>query len=166
MPDVPTRPRAAIAMVISATATQAVPVSGDVLLRVEGRAGRESRPAAAAPIPSRRRYASRRLVADMNDFPSGMVTFLFTDVEGSTRMLERLGNRYGAVRERHDEILRTAIVEDGGRVVDTAGDGFFAVFPSPRRAVSAAARAQRELGATDWPDGVALAVRMGLHTGE
>jgi predicted ATPase/class 3 adenylate cyclase len=102
----------------------------------------------------------------MNDFPNGTVTFLFTDVEGSTGLLERLGSRYGAVRERHDEILRTAIVDDGGRVVDTAGDGFFAVFPTPRGGVSAAVRAQRELAATDWPDGVAVAVRMGLHTGE
>ena len=90
----------------------------------------------------------------MNELPNGTVTFLFTDVEGSTRLLERLGNLYGAVRERHDEILRAAIVDDGGRVVDTAGDGFFAVFPTPRRAASAVVRAQRELAATDWPDGV------------
>ena len=102
----------------------------------------------------------------MNEFPNGTVTFLFTDVEGSTRLLERLGNRYGAVRELHDEILRTVIVDEGGRVVDTAGDGFFAVFPTPRRAVSAVVRAQREMAATDWPDGVAVAVRMGVHTGE
>ena len=74
-------------------------------------------------------------------------------MEGSTRLLERLGSRYGAVRERHDEILRTAIADDGGRVVDTAGDGFFAVFPTPRRAVSAVVRAQRELAATTGPTG-------------
>jgi predicted ATPase/class 3 adenylate cyclase len=102
----------------------------------------------------------------VDEFPTGVVTFLFTDVEGSTRLLERLGDRYSAVRDGHDRILQSAIGDNGGRVVDTAGDGFFAVFPSPRRAVSAAARAQRELAAAPWPDGIALRVRMGVHTGD
>src|SRR4051812_43223700 len=102
----------------------------------------------------------------MDEFPTGEVTFLFTDVEGSTRLLERLGNGYRVVRDRHDAILRTAIQDDGGRVVDTAGDGFFAVFPTARGAVSAAVRAQRDLATAHWPDGVAVAVRMGVHTGE
>ena len=102
----------------------------------------------------------------MDVSPNGVVTFLFTDVQGSTRLLEQLGNGYGAVRGRHDAILRTAIEDDGGQVVDVAGDGFFAVFPTPRQAVSAAVGAQRELAAEDWPDGVAVAVRMGVHTGE
>ncbi len=103
---------------------------------------------------------------DVDEYPTGVVTFLFTDVEGSTRLLERLGDRYGAVRDGHDRILQSAIADNGGRVVDTAGDGLFAVFPSPRQAVSAAARAQRELAGAHWPDGIALRVRMGVHTGE
>jgi predicted ATPase/class 3 adenylate cyclase len=102
----------------------------------------------------------------MDEFPSGVVAFLFTDVEGSTRLLERLGDGYGAVRDRHDAVLRSAIAADGGRVVDTAGDGFFAVFPTPQRAVTAAVQAQRGLATADWPDGVEVAVRMGVHTGE
>lgn len=102
----------------------------------------------------------------MDQFPTGVVTFLFTDVEGSTRLLARLGAGYRTVRNRHDAILRTAITDEGGQVVDTAGDGFFAVFPTPRGAVSAAVRAQRELATADWPDGVAVAVRMGVHSGE
>jgi predicted ATPase/class 3 adenylate cyclase len=102
----------------------------------------------------------------MDAFPTGVVTFLFTDVQGSTRLLERLGRDYAAVRDGHDAILRAAIGDDGGRVVDTAGDGFFAVFASPRGAVSAAVRAQRDLAAAGWPDGEVVAVRMGLHTGE
>src|SRR5687767_5013603 len=103
---------------------------------------------------------------DVDEFPTGVVTFLFTDVEGSTRLLERLGERYGAVRDGHDRILQSAIADNGGRVVDTAGDGFFAVFPSPRRAVCAAARAQRDLAGAHWPEGLSLRVRMGVHTGE
>jgi class 3 adenylate cyclase len=83
----------------------------------------------------------------MDELPTGVVTFLFTDVEGSTRLVERLGDGYRAVRAGHDVIVRTAIVDDGGRVVDTAGHGFFAVFPTPRRAACAAMRTQRELAA-------------------
>ncbi len=102
----------------------------------------------------------------MDDLPSGVVTFLFTDVQGSTRLLERLGDRYGAVRNGHDAILGRSIADEDGRVMDVAGDGFFAVFPTPQRALRAAVRAQRELAAADWPDGAAVSVRMGLHTGE
>jgi predicted ATPase/class 3 adenylate cyclase len=102
----------------------------------------------------------------MRDLPSGIVTFLFTDVEGSTGLLERLGERYRDVQDRHDVIVRAAIAEGDGREVGTGGDSFFAVFRSPTGAVRAAARAQRELATTPWPDGVAVRVRMGLHTGE
>ena len=102
----------------------------------------------------------------MQDLPSGIVTFLFTDMEGSTGLLERLGERFREVHKRHDAIVRAAIAEGGGREVSTEGDSFFAVFPSPTGAVRAAAQAQRELAATTWPDGVAVRVRMGLHTGE
>ena len=102
----------------------------------------------------------------MRELPSGTVTFLFTDVEGSTRLLERLGERYRDVQRRHDAILRAAIAEGGGREVSTGGDSFFAVFPTPGGALDAAVRGQREFAETPWPDGLNVRVRMGLHTGE
>lgn len=100
------------------------------------------------------------------DLPSGTVTFLFTDVEGSTRLLEELGERYRQVQDRHDAIVRAAIDKGGGCEVSTEGDSFFAVFPTPAGAVRAAIEAQRELAAALWPEGAAVRVRMGLHTGE
>jgi predicted ATPase/class 3 adenylate cyclase len=102
----------------------------------------------------------------MPDLPTGTVTFLFTDIEGSTPLLERLGERYRDVQERHNAIVRAAIGEGDGREMSTEGDSFFAVFATPGGAVRAAVGAQRELGATAWPDGAAVRVRMGLHTGE
>jgi predicted ATPase/class 3 adenylate cyclase len=102
----------------------------------------------------------------MKDLPTGSVTFLFTDMEGSTRVLERLGARYREVQDQHHAILRAAIAEGGGQEVGTEGDSFFAVFSAPVGAVSAAAGAQRQLAAASWPDGAEVRVRMGLHTGE
>jgi predicted ATPase/class 3 adenylate cyclase len=102
----------------------------------------------------------------MRDLPTGTVTFLFTDVEGSTRLLERLGAQYREVQRRHDAVLRAAIAEGDGQEVSTEGDSFFAVFPAPAGAVAAAAHAQRELAATRWPDQSVVQVRMGVHTGE
>ena len=102
----------------------------------------------------------------MRDLQTGTVTFLFSDVEGSTRLLERLGELYRDVQDRHAAIVRAAIVEGHGREVSTEGDSFFAVFVSPSGAVGAAVWAQRELEATRWPEGVAVRVRMGIHTGE
>jgi predicted ATPase/class 3 adenylate cyclase len=101
----------------------------------------------------------------MTRLPTGTVTFLFTDVEGSTKLLEQLGEQYRHMQDRHASILRRAISEGGGSVVSTEGDSFFAVFPDAGRAVSAAVQAQRELAAAPWPAGVRLRVRMGLHTG-
>jgi predicted ATPase/class 3 adenylate cyclase len=102
----------------------------------------------------------------MRDLPIGIVTFLFTDIEGSTRLLERLGERYGNVHERHDAIIRAAIDDADGQVVGTEGDSFFAVFSAPGGALRAAVQAQRELAATGSSDDDAVRVRMGLHTGE
>ncbi len=102
----------------------------------------------------------------MHGLPTGTVTFLFTDIEGSTRLLERLGERYRNVQVRHDVILRAAIAEGKGREVSTEGDAFFAVFPTPTGAVRAVARAQRKLAAEQPGDGDVIRVRMGLHTGD
>ncbi|MGH2714973.1 MAG: ATP-binding protein, partial [Thermoleophilaceae bacterium] len=98
--------------------------------------------------------------------PSGTVTFLFTDIEGSTRLLTALGDRYAPLLERHGKILRDAIGQHGGTVVSTEGDSFFAVFGSAPEALRAAVDAQRGLAAEAWPMGSPIRVRMGLHSGE
>jgi predicted ATPase/class 3 adenylate cyclase len=102
----------------------------------------------------------------MSDLPTGTVTFLITDIEGSTRLLEHLGERYGAVQDRHDAILRSAIAIGDGRELSTEGDSVFAVFATPTGALRAATAAQRDLAAGPWPQGAAIRVRMGLHTGD
>ena len=102
----------------------------------------------------------------MTDLPTGTVTFLFTDIEGSTGLLQALGDRYPAVLGEHAAILRKAVAEAGGVEVSTHGDAFFVVFTSPAAAVRAALAAQLALVAHDWPPGSPVRVRMGLHTGE
>src|SRR5215208_406350 len=98
--------------------------------------------------------------------PSGTVTLLFTDIEGSTRLLKQLRDGYGVVLEDHRRLLRAAFDAHGGREVDTQGDAFFVVFPTAGHAVAAAAEAQRSLAAQHWPNGARVRVRMGVHTGE
>ena len=102
----------------------------------------------------------------MPDLPTGTVTFLFTDIEGSTRLLQELGDAYRAVQDRHQEILRAAIAAEDGVEIRTEGDSFFVVFRRPAQALRTAVTAQRELAAADWPHGRPLRVRMGIHTGE
>jgi ABC-type oligopeptide transport system substrate-binding subunit/class 3 adenylate cyclase len=98
--------------------------------------------------------------------PSGTVTFLFTDIEGSTDLLESLGDRYAELLSAHRRILRAAFQSHGGREVDTQGDAFFYSFSRATEAVAAAVEAQRALAAHTGPGGVDVRVRMGLHTGE
>jgi predicted ATPase/class 3 adenylate cyclase len=98
--------------------------------------------------------------------PTGTVTFVFTDIEGSTRLLQELGEGYRAVQDEHDEIMRTAITDKAGIVVRTEGDSFFAVFPAPAQAVRAVVEAQQAIHTHTWPEGVELRVRIGIHTGE
>jgi predicted ATPase/class 3 adenylate cyclase len=99
--------------------------------------------------------------------PTGTVTFVFTDIEGSTRLLQALGpERYGRLQDDHNVILREAIERGGGVEIRTEGDSFFAVFGSPGGAVLAAAEAQRGLASHDWPYGSEIRVRIGMHTGE
>ena len=99
------------------------------------------------------------------DLPTGLVTFLFTDIEGSTRLSQTLGDSFPPLIDRHHALLRAAITDGGGIVVSTEGDAFFAVFVEPLEAVLAAAEAQRRLAAEGWPQDIALRVRMGVHTG-
>ncbi len=96
----------------------------------------------------------------------GTVTFLFTDIEGSTSHLHALGERYGAALEAHRRLLRAAFARHEGKEVDTQGDAFFVAFASARDAVAAALEAQRSLASHAWPDNRELRVRMGIHTCE
>jgi predicted ATPase/class 3 adenylate cyclase len=102
----------------------------------------------------------------MAELPTGTVTFLFSDIEGSTRLLHELGDGYAAVRGDYAAIMRGAISQGGGVEVSTEGDSFFAAFPSPVGAARAAVAAQQSLAAHDWAHGSPLRARMGLHTGE
>jgi class 3 adenylate cyclase len=100
------------------------------------------------------------------DLPGGTVTFAFTDIEGSTELLKRLGDGYAGVLATHRQIVREAFTGRDGIEIDTQGDAFFFAFPRARDAVTAAVEAQRAHAAATWPDGAAVRVRMGLHTGE
>jgi class 3 adenylate cyclase len=102
----------------------------------------------------------------MTELPSGTVTFLFTDIEGSTRLLESLGDRYAETLADHRRLLRAAFEQAGGREVDTEGDAFFVAFARAKDAVAAAVAAQRALASYPWSDAQEVRVRMGIHTGE
>jgi class 3 adenylate cyclase len=96
----------------------------------------------------------------------GTITMLFSDVEGSTALLSRLGDRYGEALSAQRAILRAVFSEFGGHEMGTEGDSFFVVFGSAADAVCSYLTAQRNLTSHDWPGGVSPRVRMGLHSGE
>ncbi len=98
--------------------------------------------------------------------PTGSMTFFFSDVEGSTRLLMALGERYAAPHGEHQRIVRSAIASHGGMEVSTEGDSFFAVFVDAGDALNAAADIQRGLATHPWPAGAEFRVRIGLHTGQ
>jgi YVTN family beta-propeller protein len=102
----------------------------------------------------------------MTELPSGTVTFLFTDIEGSTQLVKRLGPVYAEVLADHQRVIRAAVSAHGGREVDTQGDSFFVAFRRAKDAVGAAVAIQRDLAAHPWPDDARVQVRIGLHTGE
>jgi class 3 adenylate cyclase len=102
----------------------------------------------------------------VSELPSGTVTFLFTDVEGSTRLMREAGEGWAEVHATHRRLLREAFAASGGREIDTQGDAFFVAFARARDGVNAAAAAQEAVRTHAWPDGLELRVRMGLHTGE
>src|SRR5215472_2870707 len=97
----------------------------------------------------------------MRALPTGTVTLLFTDIEGSTRLLQQLGERYASVLEACRTLLRTVFLANHGHEVDTEGDAFFVAFTRATDAVSAAAAAQYALAAHPWPEGIVMKVRMG-----
>ena len=113
-------------------------------------AGAEGRAAASRELP----------------LPTGTVTFLFTDIEGSTRLVRELAERWPPLLERHRAIIRAALSAHEGVEVQTEGDGFFAAFARAPAAVAATVRAQRDLAAEPWPPDAPIRVRMGLHAGE
>jgi predicted ATPase/class 3 adenylate cyclase/DNA-binding CsgD family transcriptional regulator len=102
----------------------------------------------------------------MCDLPTGTVTLLFTDIEGSTHLLQQVGERYASVLGECRDLLRTAFSKHHGHEVDTQGDAFFVAFARASEAISAGVDAQRALTTYSWPEGVVVRVRMGVHTGE
>ncbi|MBW3661184.1 MAG: adenylate/guanylate cyclase domain-containing protein, partial [Gemmatimonadetes bacterium] len=102
----------------------------------------------------------------MSDLPTGTVTFLFSAIEGSTKLLQRLGDAYPDQLHEHGRIVRAAVEAAGGTEVSTEGDSFFAVFPMPSGALHAAVAAQRALSGHAFSHGHPLRVRIGMHTGE
>jgi adenylate cyclase len=102
----------------------------------------------------------------VTEIPSGTITFLFTDMEGSTRLVKKLRGRYSQVLAEHRRVIRSAITNHAGYEVDTQGDAFFVAFASAKEAVLCALEVQEALGAREWEDDAQVRVRMGIHTGQ
>lgn len=110
-------------------------------------------------------WARRGFNVTMAVLPKGTVTLLFSDVDGSTVLLSRLGPAYADALDGQRRVLRSASATHGGTEMGTEGDGFFVAFPTAPAAVAAATEAQRELAVYPWPQGERVRVRMGIHTG-
>ena len=108
----------------------------------------------------------RAQISESHTLPRGRVMFLFADIEGSTALLDLLGPRYADLLAEHRQLVRRIVREHGGREIDTRADELFAVFPAGSTPAPAALAIQRRLRDHDWPDGVAVRVRIGLHSGE
>ncbi len=131
------------------------------------------RPGTAAIQRARRAALARQGFGLVRAFGSAYasrtdtLTFLFTDIEGSTSLLKRVGQEaYARVLADHDRLIRAGISAHGGREVNITGDGFFAVFSSASGGVAAVIETQLALGEYDWPASARIRVRMGLHSGE
>lgn len=124
--------------------------------------------AAFAMAVDRDRLASsvRAQTAEARQLPRGPVTFLYTDVEGSTPLLARLGNRYADILSEKRRLIRTIVREEGGVEIDSRADEFFGVFPQTGNPLGAALKIQRRFRDHAWPDGIAVRVRIGLHSGQ
>jgi len=107
----------------------------------------------------------RARARDIASLPRGTVTFLLTDIEGSTGLTQRLGDEFAIVLRDVRALIRKSVRDAGGHEVDARADEFFAVFRQPARALDAAVGIQRSLGKREWPDGADVCVRIGIHTG-
>ncbi len=119
----------------------------------------ETSPFASPNEPGQRRTS-------VGELPTGTVTLLFTDIEGSTLLLQQLGERYAEMLATCRQLLRATLQQWNGFEVDTQGDAFFVAFARASDAVSAAVDMQRALANHDWPSGAEVSLRIGLHTGE
>jgi class 3 adenylate cyclase len=120
-------------------------------------------------LQSERKHAAAQIRATAIDaaaLPTGFVTLLMSDIEASTLLLRKLGDRYGALLNDVREILRSAVSRARGREIDARADEFFAVFEDTTAAVETAVAVQRELGSRAWTDGVEVRVRLGIHSGQ
>src|SRR3954447_16643493 len=102
----------------------------------------------------------------MPNLPHGTVTLVFTDIEGSTQLVQRLGDTYAQILDDHRRLVRESVEGRNGVVVDERGDEFFVVFEDAKAAADAVVAAQKAIAGHDWPSDAQLRVRMGLHTGE
>jgi predicted ATPase/class 3 adenylate cyclase len=101
----------------------------------------------------------------MTDLPTGTITFLFTDIEGSTRLVNQIGSQFRSVLERHQALIRDAVAGHAGVEIATEGDSFFCVFDTAPDGLAAAVDIQRRLADEDWPNDARVQVRVGVHTG-
>jgi class 3 adenylate cyclase len=119
-------------------------------------------------LQSERKYATARIQATATEaaaLPTGFVTLFMSDIEGSTVLLRKLGDRYGTLLNDVRGILRAAVSGSGGREIDARADEFFAVFERPGAAVEATVAVQRDLAAREWTDGLEVRLRIGIHSG-
>src|SRR2546423_15570880 len=100
----------------------------------------------------------------MADYQGGL-TFVFTDIEGSTQLITDLGGSYGLALRVHRRTLQNRFEEHDGKEMGREGDGLFFIFPTPERALAGAIAAQQKIDHEEWPGGIRLRVRMGIHTG-
>jgi class 3 adenylate cyclase len=129
----------------------------------DARGGREGGRPMALPLAA---VGDRLGVRRVSSLPSGVVTFLFTDIEGSTRLVKALREGYREVLAEHRRLVRAAIAGQRGHEVDTQGDAFFAAFADAKQAVLCALQIQRALADHPWPAGLQVQVRIGVHTGQ
>lgn len=108
---------------------------------------------------------TRRGAVDVASLPRGTVTFLMTDIEGSTKLLRALGDRYAKLLRDVRTLIRSAVRNAGGHEVDARADEFFAAFKRPAQALDAAVAIQRSIQDREWPDGAPVCVRIGIHSG-
>ena len=120
-------------------------------------------------LQSERKYATARIQAtamEATALPTGFVTLLMSDIEGSTLLLRKLGDRYGALLNEVRGILRAAVSGSAGHEIDARADEFFAVFERAGAGVEAAVAVERDLAAREWTDGLEVRIRIGVHSGQ